>query len=246
MSELGSLSECMVDSDAATKTRARRLRRKALAASIAFEAVVVAGLILWPLLTVAVLPSQAIVTPLPPFRGIREPQQASHPRPRTNVDPAPNPQPVVIPVVIPQSIATGPDPEPPSIGEMNGQTGPGIEEGFPVGAPIEIERPRSQPRPQNRPVIRSREVMEAMLIHRVQPEYPQAAKWIHLAGTVVLRARIGTDGEVHELETVSGNPLLAQAARAAVLQWRYRPTMLNGQAVEVETQITVNFVMNAN
>ena len=88
--------------------------------------------------------------------------------------------------------------------------------------------------------------MNALLIHRVEPEYPQAAKWIHLSGTVVLRARIGTDGEVHELETVSGNPLLAQAARAAVLQWRYRPTMLNGQAVEVETQITVNFVMNTN
>ena len=88
--------------------------------------------------------------------------------------------------------------------------------------------------------------MEAMLVHRVLPEYPAPAKWIHLAGTVVLRATIGTDGTVRNLITVSGNPILTQAARSAVQQWRYRPTMLNGQAVEVETEITVNFVLNGN
>jgi protein TonB len=57
------------------------------------------------------------------------------------------------------------------------------------------------------------------------------------------RAVIGTDGEVHSLEVLSGNPILAQAALAAVRQWRYRPTLLSGQPVEVETQITVNFVL---
>ena len=92
----------------------------------------------------------------------------------------------------------------------------------------------------------SQGVMDAMLVHRVLPEYPPPAKWIHLAGTVVLRATIGTDGTVRNLITVSGNPILTQAARAAVQQWRYRPTMLNGQAVEVETEVTVNFVLNQN
>jgi periplasmic protein TonB len=61
---------------------------------------------------------------------------------------------------------------------------------------------------------------------------------------VILRARIGTDGEVRDLQLVSGNPLLARSALEAVGEWRYRPTMLNGQAVEVETQITVHFVLN--
>ena len=86
--------------------------------------------------------------------------------------------------------------------------------------------------------------MEAMLVHRVQPEYPGLAKNIGLSGTVILRARIGTDGVVRDLQLVSGNALLAHAALAAVQQWRYQPTTLNGQPVEVETQVTVNFVLN--
>jgi TonB family protein len=244
MSELGSLPECMVDSDVATKTQARRLRRKALAVSIVLEAAVIAGLILWPLVTLGVLPAQLALTPVPPYHGDERPRVVQHrnehsgsTRPTTGV------RQLFQPPTVPTHAFTGPDPEPPSLGQ-GGPIGPGILDGFDDGGTIQIERPR--PQPPNRPVVRSGGFMEAMLVHRVQPEYPQAAKWIHLAGTVVLRARIGTDGEVHELETVSGNPLLAQAARAAVLQWRYRPTKLNGQAVEVETQITVNFVMNTN
>ena len=61
--------------------------------------------------------------------------------------------------------------------------------------------------------------------------------------TVLLRATIRTDGEVHEIEIVSGNPILAESALRAVRQWRYRPTLLDGEAVEVETEITVNFVL---
>lgn len=244
MSELGSLSECLVDSDAATKTRARRLRRKALAASIAFEALVVAGLMLWPLVTLGVLPAELAITPVPPYHGDERPRVVQHHNEHPGwTRPTNGAHEVLQPPRIPTHTFTGPDPEAPNLG-LGAPTGPGISTGFDDGGPIQIERPR--PQPPNRPVVRSGEVMNALLTHRVEPEYPQAAKWIHLAGTVVLRARIGTDGEVHELETVSGNPLLAQAARAAVLQWRYRPTMLNGQAVEVETQITVNFVMNTN
>ena len=112
------------------------------------------------------------------------------------------------------------------------------------GAPRGATPPPPQPPAQTRTVVRNASVMEAMLVHRVEPEYPSIAKTIHLSGTVILRARIGTDGEVHELETVSGNQLLADAARRAVMQWRYRPTMLNGQAVEVETEITVKYVLN--
>jgi protein TonB len=89
----------------------------------------------------------------------------------------------------------------------------------------------------------SRGVMDASLIHRVQPEYPATAKLIRLSGTVQLRAIIGTDGRVRELEIVGGNPILAQAAVAAVRQWRYQPTQLSGMPVEVQTQITVTFVL---
>ena len=86
--------------------------------------------------------------------------------------------------------------------------------------------------------------MAALLVHRVEPGYPPIAKTMRLSGTVILHAKIGTDGEVHEVEIMSGNAILAQAAVAAVRQWRYEPTRLSGQPVEVETEVTVNFVLS--
>ena len=86
--------------------------------------------------------------------------------------------------------------------------------------------------------------MAARLIRRVQPDYPEIAKLMRLSGTVRLRAIIGTDGAVQQLEVLSGNPILARAAKSAVREWRYEPTRLNGQPVEVETSITVTFVLD--
>jgi protein TonB len=87
-------------------------------------------------------------------------------------------------------------------------------------------------------------VMAALLIRRVDPAYPAIAKAAHIDGVVHLHAIIGKDGTVRELEVVDGNGLLAQAARAGVQNWRYQPTRLNGEPVEVETYITVNFLLN--
>ena len=81
-----------------------------------------------------------------------------------------------------------------------------------------------------------------MLIHRVQPEYPSPARMMRLTGTVELRAVIGTDGQVREIVVLSGNPILARAAVDAVREWRYQPTKLDNQPVEVETSIIVKFV----
>ena len=86
--------------------------------------------------------------------------------------------------------------------------------------------------------------MAAALINQIQPEYPAMARMAHVWGTVKLRAIIGTDGRIRQLEVLSGPALLQAAAVAAVRNWRYRPTMLSGTAVEVETLITVNFVLN--
>ena len=242
MSELGNLSQCMVDSDAASKTRAKRLRRKALALSIVLEAMAIGCLVIWPLLTLGVLPSQAVVTPLPPFRGLPQPEQPLHPvahpgstRPNFNV------RPLSQPPTIPRRVDTGPDSGPPNVG-LNEPIGPGIPDGFREGQPIDIAPP--PPRQQTRTVVRSAQVMEAMLVHRVQPDYPWLAKQLRRSGTVILRATIGTDGQIRNLEVLSGDALLAEAAREAVVQWRYRPTMLSGQPVEVETQVTVNFILN--
>jgi len=84
-------------------------------------------------------------------------------------------------------------------------------------------------------------VATAQLVYRKDPEYPTAARQMNAKGMVVLEATIGTDGRVVAVKILSGHPLLAQAAKAAVMQWRYRPTLLDGQPVENTTQISLNF-----
>ena len=86
--------------------------------------------------------------------------------------------------------------------------------------------------------------MEGNLIHKVQPVYPAPARSIGVCGEVLLRAVIGRNGRIEKLQVISGHPLLTPAAVDAVSQWVYKPYLLNDQAVEVETQVTVNFVLN--
>jgi protein TonB len=86
--------------------------------------------------------------------------------------------------------------------------------------------------------------MEGSLIDRVQPEYPPLAKQARIQGTVLLRAVIDREGKIENLQVLGGHPLLVEAALKAVRQWRYRPYYLNGQAIEVETQITVHFTLS--
>jgi len=101
-----------------------------------------------------------------------------------------------------------------------------------------------QPKPKpEKPRPMSEGVMEAALLNKVQPQYPVAARLMHIAGIVRLQAIIGKDGSVRDVEVLSGNPILVQTALAAVRQWRYRPTELNHEIVEVETEITVNFIL---
>lgn len=87
-------------------------------------------------------------------------------------------------------------------------------------------------------------VMAGLLIHRVSPVYPESAKQNHVQGKVVLRAVIGSDGKVIDLKSISGPTELIPAAINAVQEWQYRPYISSGEAVEVETQITVNFTLS--
>ena len=83
------------------------------------------------------------------------------------------------------------------------------------------------------------------LIQKVQPQYPAIAKTARIQGTVILHALIGKDGQVKNLQLVSGHPMLAKAALDAVRQWKYKPYSLNGQPTEIETEVTVNFTLNS-
>ena len=85
------------------------------------------------------------------------------------------------------------------------------------------------------------QLSEGQLVNRVEPVYPRIAAISGIQGQVKLHAIIGRDGRIQSLNAISGHPLLLRAAIDAVEQWRYRPYILNGEAVEVETMITVNF-----
>jgi bla regulator protein blaR1 len=90
----------------------------------------------------------------------------------------------------------------------------------------------------------SKEEMAGLLVKKVQPSYPEAARKGHIQGAVILRAAISKDGDVENLQVVSGPPELTPSAIEAVKQWKYRPYMKDGHAVEVETDITVNFTLS--
>jgi TonB family protein len=85
------------------------------------------------------------------------------------------------------------------------------------------------------------EVAEGSLVHRVEPDYPEEARKQGIQGAVVLEVHIGRDGAIQDVKVVSGQLLLANAAIAAVKQWRIRPHMVQGQPVEMQTTITLNF-----
>ena len=87
-------------------------------------------------------------------------------------------------------------------------------------------------------------VAAGLIISKVQPDYPPMARQARVQGTVVMKAVINQTGDVESVELLSGHPMLVQAALDAVKQWKYRPYLLNGNAVAVETQVTVNFTLS--
>ena len=83
--------------------------------------------------------------------------------------------------------------------------------------------------------------MQSKLVKQVAPKYPKEAKKKHIEGVVRLNIVIDHDGKVIETNLRSGDPVLANAAVEAVREWRYKPTLLNGKPIEVQTEVDVNF-----
>jgi protein TonB len=88
------------------------------------------------------------------------------------------------------------------------------------------------------------EMSKRLLIRPISPVYPILARQAHIQGKVVLDADISKNGGVETLKVISGHPLLVQAALDAVKQWRYKPYLLNGEPVAVNTQIIVGFTLS--
>lgn len=245
---LGSLRGCLVEGNAEQRRVERRVRRRALAISIVLQSVVVAVLLLASLLGKTDTIALANVTPIPPYSPYRGGSHAAGPQQRPS-----GPQSVChfcAPANISPIIVTHDNPQP---GDGSSTTpfdglGPGIPGATNDLIPISDSRQRVRPPDDGgrvaRPhVVHVTTIDPAMLIHRVEPVYPPLAKQTHREGKVELRALIGTDGMIHSLQIVSGDPLLVHSALDAVQQWKYKPTILNGQAVEVDTFITVIYTM---
>ena len=119
-------------------------------------------------------------------------------------------------------------------GQMGGVIG-GIISSTPVAVPKAVTPQR---------VRVSQGVTQGLLLRRIQPNYPPLARQARIQGSVLLQAEISKDGSIENLHLISGHPMLAPAAIEAVKQWKYKPYVLNGEPVEVETQITVNFTLS--
>jgi TonB family protein len=247
---LASLCGCLVEGDAEQRTRERCIRRRALAISIFLQSTVLAALILVPLFGKTQRIALAYATPIPPYSSYRQaPQNPGAPRPHPTGPQ--NPCRFCAPSSVPHTIATR------VADSSDGQTDysqlSGIGDGIPnvgdglmnlsdprrtVLPPPHTEHQVTQPQ-----VVRMTQLDPAMLIRRVEPKYPALAIQTHREGRVELRAIIGTNGTIQSLQVVSGDPLFLMSAKEAVEQWRYKPTYLNGQAVEIDTFITVVYTM---
>ncbi len=245
------LSRCLVESDAAAVAAARSTRRGALLVSLALEATILAALVLHPLLATGERLKPFQIVPIPPLpRAVRSSPEPSRGSSAANQG-APRQRPIYdwiyFPPTVPDRIPTEGKvgAEPPSVPDIGpGGEPSGIEGGLRrVGPADERAAPRlpASPTVRSKPVRQSEGVQEALLVRRIEPIYPWIAKQMHLEGMVKLRAVIGRDGTVNSLERLSGHPILAEAALEAVRQWRYRPTLLNGEPVEVESYVTVVF-----
>jgi protein TonB len=119
-------------------------------------------------------------------------------------------------------------------GQMGGVLG-GIINSTPVAVP-KVATPQR--------VRVSSGVQNGLLVRKVNPTYPPLARQARIQGVVILQAQISKEGNIENLQLVSGHPMLAPAAIEAVKQWKYKPYLLNGEPVEVETQVQVNFTLS--
>lgn len=212
-----------------------------VAVSAAIQFAIIGALVLVPLIYTEALPKTMLSTFL-----VAPPPPAPPPPPaaiekRVQLKQVINLHEMVAPTMVPKNIAIVKD-EAPAVDVSSGDGiagGTGNVLGGIIGNGPSIPPPPKAPAPER--IVVGGNVQSARLIDKVPPQYPQVALAARITGTVTLRAIISKDGSIEKLQLVSGPPLLAAAAFQAVKQWRYNPTMLNGQPVEVDTTIDVVF-----
>lgn len=231
-----------------------------VAASFAGQAAMIGLAVLVPLVSTEALPhgrlAGFLLSEPPPGRPPRPPEAARI----KAVKPIPfqmNTAALLAPVRVPERVATIVDPDfnpvagGDSIGVPYGTGGPAaggnrVIEGLARNLPVPRPAPPAVSEPEKPAIQRivvGGQVQQGKLISGPLPVYPALAKQARIAGTVLLKAVIARDGTIMDLHAVSGHPLLIPAAIAAVRQWVFQPTILNGDPVEVATEITVTFTL---
>jgi len=212
-------------------------------AALALNSSVVLGLVLVPLIYPEALPRQfmtfLMAVPPPPSA----PPVPQHLAASAASSSAPMlPDPMAAPRQIPNRIAIINDPGPAPTGVVGGLDMGGIPGG--VGDAFHSQsQPRVVRQEAKLPVRLPSALAAGLLIRKVVPQYPALAKAARAEGTVVLSATIAKDGTIANLRVVSGPAMLQEAALESVSQWRYRPYLLNGEPVAVETTVSVVFTL---
>lgn len=229
----------------------RQRRSLATTLSIIFQCVVVSALLIVPLMYTEALPTQQLLTFLvaPPPPPPPPPPAAAPVAKVVETNMQSNGQ-LRTPTRIPRKVEMIREEEAPPPAMAGGVIGgipggiPGGQLGGVIGGIISSTSTSTALVPKLEPTKRiriSQGVTQGMNISKVEPAYPKIALAARVTGVVLLKAVISKEGEIKELQALSGHPLLVPAAIEAVKQWRYRPYLLNGEPVEVETNITVTF-----
>ena len=245
------LGRCLVEGDPQANLLARRARRETFGVSLAIELSLLGLLVAAPLFTsTAQTQLQKIIPPQLAFFGDwHQHVQTQRAAPSATLRRSQISNPIremIFPVVRvnPRPGQETPDSPIPGIPEGDA-VGPILSPGI-ISQPQLVEPPHiaRPPQPEKHPLKLSEGVLQAQLISRIEPRYPILAIQTRTEGMVQLHAIIGRDGRIAALDVISGHPLLVKAALEAVRQWTYRPTMLNGEPVEVDTSITVIFKLH--
>ena len=218
--------------------------------SFALQALALGCLLLLPLLYTQGLPRLTLLAPLlapaPPAALPPAPPHVNSPSPAQSNMMGIR---LLSPSEIPHSVnmLTETEAPPPMVDPGMIRVCHGVGDPFGRGAVLDSFLGSRQVLPPPPPVVHHPPVsrmMEGNLVLRVQPNYPAIARQARVQGEVVLRAMISREGAIENLQVLSGHPMLVRAAVDAVRQWRYRPYVLNGEPIEVETEVKVNFVLS--
>jgi periplasmic protein TonB len=234
------------DSTFESTGRIRTRSRGWMLAAFVFNGSILLALILIPLIYPEALPRQMISMLLeaPPPPPTPQPPPQQKPAPAFHGAPQMDGNQLIAPRRIPITIAQLNEPEAPAPLNLPG-LGQGIDATSSASSAFNGQhRVSVAPLAQKGPVHLSSGVVTGLLLKKTSPVYPPIAVASRTQGTVLLQATISTSGTIENLRVISGPAMLQQAALDAVSNWRYRPYLLNGAPVEVETTVNVIFTLN--